>query len=182
MPGPNLHQNHGLDSSKANQREMGENSEGAEPSCSHGLASQQLERAQCGLGPSPPYGPFLSKRKKMEGEGLIGLGPSISLKGGEGYSCGGPLEINKKTHEGSNEPLSSGTSSPSSKMGVSCPRAFGRLEEAKGVSREETNMEDVNSRENQCQRASLSSEAGVWDRSWENTGKGCVEESMDSQF
>ena len=64
----------------------------------------------------------------MEREGSIGLGPSISPKGGDGYSCGGPLEINKKTHEGSNEPSISGTSSPSSKMGVSCPRAFGRLE------------------------------------------------------
>ena len=64
-------------------------------------------------------------------------------------------------------------------MGVSFPRAFGRLEEAKGVRREETNMEDVNSRENQCQRALLSSEAGVWDRSWENTDKGCVEERYE---
>ena len=33
MPGPN--QNHGLDSSKTNQREMGESFEGAEPYCSH---------------------------------------------------------------------------------------------------------------------------------------------------
>ena len=77
-PGPNLHQNHGLDSSKANQKEMGENSKGVGPSCSHGLATQQLEREPNeGSRPSPPYGPFLSK---MEGEGLIGLGPSISPK------------------------------------------------------------------------------------------------------
>ena len=42
MPGPN--QNHGLDSSKVNQREMGEIFEGARPYYSHWLANQQLER------------------------------------------------------------------------------------------------------------------------------------------
>ena len=105
MPRPN--QNHGLDSSKANQREMGESFEGFGPYCSLWLANQQLEREPNeGLGPSPPYDPFLSKRKKMVGEGSIGP------KSGEGYSCGGPLEINKKTREGSIEPSSSGTSSP----------------------------------------------------------------------
>ena len=66
------------------------------------------------------------------------------------------MEINKKTHEGSKEPMSSGTPSPSSKIGASSTRAFGRLEEAKGDNREEINMEEVNSRETQCQRASLS--------------------------
>ena len=86
---------------------MGESFEGVGPYCSHWLANQQLEREPNeGPGPSPPYGPFLSKRKKMVGEGLIGP------KSGEGYSCRGSLEINKKTHEGSNEPSSSSTSSP----------------------------------------------------------------------
>ena len=80
----------------------------------------------------------------MKGEGSIGLRPSKIPKGGEVIICGGSLEINKKTHEGLNEPTSYGTPSPSSKIGVFSPRASGRLEEAKGVSREEINMEEVN--------------------------------------
>ena len=143
---------------------------------------------------SPPYGPILSKsqtgirssRKKMEREGSIGLGPSKSPKSGEVIICGGSLEINKKTHEGSNEPMSSDTPSSSSKIEVSSPRASRRQEEAKGDSMEEINMEEVNSRETQCQRASFSSKARVQEMSWENTNTGRVEErywfSIFTQF
>ena len=37
-------------------------------------------------------------------------------------------------------------------------------------------MEEVNSRETQCQRASFSLKARVQEMSWENTDTGCIEE------
>ena len=59
----------------------------------------------------------------MEREGSLGLGPSKSPKGGEVIIYSGPLEINKRIHEGSKEPTSFSIPSLSSKEGVSSPRA-----------------------------------------------------------